>query len=170
MKDNKDIVMDWLEATLRGDADKVRELHARDCRFLVAGDMPYCGWMDRESFFKQTTILPLDGPITFEIGDITTEGERVWFEAQSFATLKDGQAYQNAYVFFMRIRYSKIIEYKEFADTYYIHRVIASPYTRGAPQPRYRIFDTPSHIFRGNSLGEALRDPGGAIDKISRTE
>src|SRR5271156_1576964 len=115
--------------------------------------------MDREGFFEQTMILPLDGPITLEIGDITTEGERVWFEAQSFATLKNGHAYQNEYVFFMRIRNAKIIEYKEFADTYYIHRVIDSPHTRGAPQPRYRIFDTPSCIFRGNSLGEALRDP-----------
>jgi hypothetical protein len=91
--------------------------------------------------------------------DITTEGERVWFEAQSFAKLKDGHEYQNAYVFFMRIRNLKIIEYKEFADTYYVHRVIDSPQTRGAPKARYRIFDTPSRVFRGNSLGEALRDP-----------
>jgi uncharacterized protein len=159
MKDNKEIVMDWLDATLRAEVDKVRALHSHDCRFLVAGDMPYCGWMDRESFLQQTMILPLDGPITFEIGDITTEGERVWFEAQSFAKLKDGHEYQNAYVFFMRIRNLKIIEYKEFADTYYVHRVIDSPQTRGAPKARYRIFDTPSRVFRGNSLGEALRDP-----------
>ncbi len=161
MKDNKDIVIDWLDATLRGDVETVRELYAQDCRFLVAGDMPYCGWMDREGFFEQTMILPLDGPITLEIGDITAEGERVWFEAQSFAKLKNGHAYQNAYVFFMRVRNGKIVEYKEFADTYYIHRVIDSPQTRGAPQPRYRIFDTPSRIFRGDSLGEALRGPGG---------
>jgi hypothetical protein len=62
----------------------------------------------------------------------------------------------------MRIRNGKIVEYKEFTDTYYVHRVIDSPHTRGAPQPRYRIFDTPSRTFSGGSIGEALRGKGTA--------
>jgi uncharacterized protein len=160
MQDNKQIVMDWLEATLRGDAAKVQNLHAESCRFLVAGDMPYCGWMDRDAFFKQTMILPLGGPIKMEIGDVSAEGDRVWFEAQSFATLRDGSAYQNCYVFFMRIRNGKIIEYKEFADTLYVYRTIDAPETRGMPRPRYRIFDQASAVFEGKSMGEALRPPG----------
>jgi ketosteroid isomerase-like protein len=162
MKDNKDIVLDWLHATLLGDVEAVRRLFAEDCRFLVAGDMPYCGWMDREAFFKQTMILPLGGPITLEIGDITAAGERVWFEAQSYARLKNGSAYENAYVFFMRIRNGQIIEYKEFTDTYYVYRSIDSPQTRNAPQPRYRIFDIPSHTFRGDSISQTLRGKDGA--------
>lgn len=156
--DNKSIVIDWMRALVAGDIDTVKSYYADDCRFLVAGDMPYCGWMDLDGFFGQTSLLPLDGPITMEIGDITAEGDKVWFEAQSFARLKDGQSYENAYVFFVRLRAGKIVEYKEFVDTYYVHRVIDSPLTRGTPQPRYRIFETPSHTFSGAAVGEVLRD------------
>ena len=59
----------WVEAAVAGDAVALRALFARDCRIFVAGDMPFCGWMDVDAFFAQTAILPLDGPITFEIGE-----------------------------------------------------------------------------------------------------
>jgi uncharacterized protein len=157
---NKAIVIDWMTANVVGDIDKAKSFYADDCRFLVAGDMPYCGWTDINGFFSQTTILPLDGPITMEIGDITAEGDKVWFEAQSFARLKDGQKYDNAYVFFVRLRDGKIVEYKEFVDTYYVNRLIDSPHTRGTPQPRYRIFETPTVTMTGAALGESLRDEG----------
>jgi ketosteroid isomerase-like protein len=157
---NKRLALEWVAASVAGDVAKVRALYAPDCRFLVAGDMPYCGWMDLEAFFKQTALLPLDGPITMEIGDVTAEGDRVWFEAQSSARLKDGSKYENAYVFFMRIRAGAIVEYKEFVDTYYVYRLIDSPQTRGEPQPRYRIFDQASQSYSGNAIGEAVRGQG----------
>jgi hypothetical protein len=62
----------------------------------------------------------------------------------------------------MRIRNGQIIEYKEFTDTYYVYRSIDSPQTRNAPQPRYRIFDVPSHTFRGDSISQTLRAKDGA--------
>lgn len=157
---NKAIVVDWMTANVTGDLEKAKRFYADDCRFLVAGDMPYCGWMDLEGFLSQMTILPLDGPITLEIGDITAEDDKVWLEAQSFGTLKDGQKYDNSYVFFVRLRDGKIVEYKEFIDTYYVNRVIDSPHTRGAPQPRYRIFATPTVTISGGALGETLRREG----------
>jgi ketosteroid isomerase-like protein len=153
---NKAIVLDWMRANVMGDIEKSKSHYAPDCRFLVAGDMPYCGWMDLEGFYRQATILPLDGPITLEIGNITAEGDQVWFEAQSFGTLQGGTTYDNFYVFFVRLRAGKIIEYKEFIDTYYVNRIIDSPATRGTPKPRYRIFETPTARFTGGSLSGAL--------------
>ncbi|MDB6062573.1 MAG: hypothetical protein JWM78_2676 [Verrucomicrobiaceae bacterium] len=157
-QDNKKFVIEWMRALVVGDIDTLKNCYADDCRFLVAGDMPYCGWMDRAGFFGQTAILQLDGPITMEIGDITAEGDKVWFEAQSSARLKSGEDYENTYVFFVRLREGKIIEYKEFVDTYYVNRLIDSPLTRGTPQPRYRIFDTPTVTFSGAAVGEVLRE------------
>jgi ketosteroid isomerase-like protein len=157
---NKAIVIDWMNANVTGDLEKAKSFYADDCRFLVAGDMPYCGWMDIDGFLGQMTILPLDGPLIFEVGDMTAEGDKVWFEAQSFGKLKDGQKYDNAYVFFVRLRDGKIVEYKEFIDTYYVNRLIDSPHTRGAPKPRYRIFETPTVTLSGDALGETLRGEG----------
>lgn len=158
--ESRAFVIEWMRALVAGDIETVKNCYADDCRFLVAGDMPYCGWMDMAGFFGQTAILQLDGPITMEIGDITAEGDKVWFEAQSSARLKSGENYENTYVFFVRLRAGKIVEYKEFVDTYYVNRLIDSPLTRGTPQPRYRIFDMPTITLSGAALGEKLRDEG----------
>jgi hypothetical protein len=76
--------------------------------------------------------------------------------------LKTGVPYENAYVFFVRLRDGKIVEYKEFIDTLYVNRVIDSPQTRGAAIARYRIFDTPTAVLGGEGPGRTMRaDPAG---------
>ena len=47
-------------------------------------------------------------PIAFTIDAITAEGDRVVAEARSTATLINGEAYANTYVFPMRIREGRI--------------------------------------------------------------
>lgn len=153
----KDMVVNWITAMVQGDVATFQSYFAEDCRFLVAGDMPFCGWMDSKGFFSQATILPLDAPITLEIASMTIEDGRVWFEAQSQSTLKGGKPYNNYYVFFVRFDGDKIVEYKEFADTYYVYRTIDAPQTRGEPQPRYPIFETPSLTVSGSGTGESIK-------------
>ena len=158
IEENKALVLDWMEALSTGNVVKAKSFYADDCRFLVAGDMPYCGWMDLDGFLSQTKILQLSGPMTLEIGDVTAEGDKVWFEAQSFGMLKTGVRYENAYVFFVRLRAGKIVEYKEFIDTLYVNRVIDAPQVRGTPIPRYRIFDKPTAVIvSSRGLGDTLR-------------
>src|SRR3546814_6115407 len=91
-EENKAVALSWIEASVAGDVDAVRRLFAADCAILVAGDMPFCGWMDVDAFFNQTMILPLDGEIIFEVGEMVAANELVWFEAQSQATLTNGEA------------------------------------------------------------------------------
>lgn len=153
----KDMVVDWITAMVQGDVATFQSYFAEDCRFLVAGDMPFCGWMDSKGFFSQATILPLAAPITLEIASMTIEEGRVWFEAQSRSTLKGGKPYNNYYVFFVRFDGDKIVEYKEFADTYYVYRTIDAPQTRGEPQLRYPIFDTPGLTVSGSGTGESIK-------------
>src|SRR3546814_5558993 len=74
-EENKAVARIWIEASVAGDVDAVRRLFAADCAILVAGDMPFCGWMDVDAFFNQTMILPLDGEIIFEVGEMVAENE-----------------------------------------------------------------------------------------------
>ncbi len=150
--ENRAIAWRWIEAAVGGDGDTLRRLFAPDCRILIAGDMPFCGWMDVDGFFGQTSILPLDGPITFEIGEMVAEQDRIWFEAQSHARLKDGADYRNIYIFQLRIAEGRIIEYKEFGDTLHIWRVIDAPQTRGPAIPRQPLLTTVSRTFIGNAI------------------
>lgn len=158
-QDNRAIALRWVEASVSGDAAAARALFAPNCAVLIVGDMPFCGWMDVDAFFNQTMILPLDGPIRFEVGDMVAEDDRVWFEAQSNARLTGGQDYRNVYIFQMRFRDGLIVEYKEFGDTLHAYRLIDDPVVRGHPQsPRPQLFHTPAHVFTGSAIGEAMRD------------
>ena len=141
---NKERVWQWFDHALAGELDKAMALHHDHCRFFVSGDMPYGGWMDKAAYMNQTGVLQLAGPITMRFGDITAEGDRVWLEADSEATLANGNAYQNHYVFLFRFDGGKIIELKEFVDTLHVYRVIDSEAVRGQPRPRDPFVTRPS--------------------------
>ena len=49
-----------------------------------------------------------ESPIRFTVSAVTAEDDRVVVEAQSQATLIDGQAYANTYVFSLRVRDGRI--------------------------------------------------------------
>lgn len=157
MTDSRTIAWRWIEAAVGGDGETLRTLFAPDCRIFIAGDMPFCGWMNVDGFFGQTSILPLAGPITFEVGEMVAEGDRIWFEAQSHAQLKNGADYRNIYIFQLRITDERIVEYKEFGDTLHIWRVIEDPQTRGPAIPRQPLLTIISRAFVGNAIGESGR-------------
>ncbi len=153
----KEIGRQWVQSSVAGDGDAVRAMFHPDCRLLIVGDMPFCGWMDVDAFFRQTMVLPLAGPIRFEVGAMVEDGERLWFEAQSSAELVGGAAYRNVYIFQMVIRDGQIVEYKEFGDTLHAWRTIDAPETRGAPIARVPLFTEPSLIVEGKAIGETER-------------
>ncbi len=154
----KAVAWRWVEAAVSGDVDALRSLFAPDCRVFIAGDMPFCGWMDVDSFFAQANILPLDGPIAFEIGEMIAEGDRVWFEAQSTARLVDGADYRNIYIFQLRVRDGRIVEYKEFADTLHIWRTIDDPRTRGTAIARQPFLARVERRIVGGAVAGTGRD------------
>lgn len=156
--DNKALALRWVAASVAGDVAATRALFADDCKILIVGDMPFCGWMSVDDFFKQTLILPLGGPITFEVGDLVAEANKVWFEAQSSASLKDGGNYQNVYIFQLTIRDSLIVEYKEFGDTLHAWRMIDAPETRGDAIARQALLTSVSARFVGGAISESLRE------------
>lgn len=147
LEDNKSVAMAWVDASVRGDGAGLRALFAPDARILIVGEMAYCGWMDVDEFFRRTGFLPLAGPVTLKIGAVTAEEDRVWFEAESHAVLRDGGTYDNVYVFAFRIQGGKVVELKEFSDTHHSWRVVDDPVVRGPTKLRERTFETASRVF-----------------------
>jgi ketosteroid isomerase-like protein len=134
--ENKAFVRRWFTAMLQGDLELVDRMADDDCRFYVMGDMVFGGWMNKAQFKKQTTYLQLAGPMQIKFGEPTSEGERVWLDAESRAPLVGGGLYNNHYVFMLRIRNGKLIEHKEYADTLHIFRVLPRGLVDQAPIPR----------------------------------
>jgi uncharacterized protein len=155
----KAIALRWIEAAVAGDTATVRSLLSPDCAVFVAGDMPFCGWMDVDAFFAQTAILSLATPITIEIGAMLAEDDRVWFEAQSYADLVGGAQYRNHYVFLLRVRDGVIVEYKEFADTLHIFRSIDDPRTRGPAITRQSFVGDVQKTLVGPAVSGDARPP-----------
>jgi uncharacterized protein len=160
--ENTDLILRWFEAMVGGDIDGARAAIAQDCRFLIAGDMPYCGWKDAAGFFKQMLVLPLAEPIRFVIGEIVAQDDRVWMEAESHSRLTNGQPYRNYYVFLIRLKEGKVVEYKEFVDTLHVHRVIDSEAVRGEPIARQGFVTRITRILEGTPIAEQMRTQGTA--------
>lgn len=156
--DNKALALRWVAASVMGDVAGTRACFDPDCKILIVGDMPFCGWMTVDDFFQQTMVLPLDGPINFEVGELVAESDRVWFEAQSSATLKDGGQYQNVYIFQLKIRDGLIVEYKEFGDTLHAWRLIDAPETRGPAITRPPLLTSVSARFTGGAISTSMRE------------
>jgi ketosteroid isomerase-like protein len=143
-----------------GDVSAARAAVADDCRFLIAGDMPYSGWKDVAGFFRQMLVLPLAEPIRFIIGDVVAQDDRVWMEAESHSRLTNGQPYRNYYVFLIQLRDGKVVEYKEFVDTLHVYRVIDSPAVRGEPIPREGFVTRVNRTIVGVPIAEQMRARG----------
>ncbi len=73
------------------------------------------GTMDKAAYQGLIRLLArmCQSPICFTIDAITAEDDRVIAEARSVATLIDGQAYAQTYVFAMRIRDGRIAHIAE---------------------------------------------------------
>ena len=160
IEDNKQLVLSWFEALVTGDAEKAVSLLHDDFRYYYPGDMPCAGWTDKAGFLDSAKMFAgkLAGSIAFRIGEITAEGDRVWFEAESDAPLVDGNRYNNLYVMLVWVRDGRIATFKEFSDTLHTYRVIDGPETRGAPKARESHLERVTNSFGGASLGAAL-DP-----------
>jgi ketosteroid isomerase-like protein len=158
MTTNKELALTWFQALVTGDADTAVSLLADDFRYFLTGTMPASGWWDREGFFTTVRMIggALDGPITMRIGDVTAEDDRVWFEAESEASLVNGVSYTNAYVIAVRVRDGKIAEMKEFTDTLHVFEAIDAPGTRGPRKPRQSPLTSVTASVQGSTAGAEL--------------
>ena len=148
VEENKKIVMRWFELGLKADP-AVADLLSPDCTFFVSGDMPFSGWKDIQGFFEMVSDLQFDPrQYVYRIGRIIGEGDEVWVEATGDVPLKNGNRYNNNYVFLFTIRDGKIVKWCEIADTLHSYRVGSnSDVTGPALDPRPQLVSNPTVVL-----------------------
>ena len=121
------LVVEWFTALTAGGFD--------DAVALMVADGPY--WLLRQrvaitnkafgevmSGLGETTFAQ---PISWKLGAITEQDDRVAVIAESFAPLIAGGTYQNLYHFLFRIENGLIRDVYEFADTFRSAQTFAAP-------------------------------------------
>jgi uncharacterized protein len=151
---NRDLVLEWFEALVRGDAETALSLMHDDFRYWLPGNMPASGWHDTEGFLGTTKVLGdvVAGPETMKIGDVVAEGDRVLIEAESDMPLVNGGRYNNFYVMATRVRDGKVVELKEFADTLHTYQAIDHEMTRGPSKQRESPLTDVSRTWSGQAV------------------
>ncbi|MCU1361913.1 MAG: hypothetical protein JWN99_3202 [Ilumatobacteraceae bacterium] len=139
-EENKQVALAWFDLMMKGDIDGAYALMTDDFCHYVPGELPISGLhTDRVAYYNKIGEVmgnQLSGPISFEFGVITAEGDHVCVEAESEATTNTGQRYNGQYHFLFRLRDGKISLIKEYLDTQHIARMIESPYIQGPPKER----------------------------------
>jgi len=123
---NKELARVFVDALSSADAKKVDELYADDVKLWVTGSLPFSGSNDKAGALEgmpQVLDLFPEG-LTFQIHEMTAEGERVAIEASSEGVTFRGDRYQQEYHFLMRARDGKIVEWREYMDTEHARKVL----------------------------------------------
>ncbi len=125
------LVVEWFTAMSAGRVD--------DALALMVADGPY--WLLRQRITITNTefgkiMSDLVGttfvqPISWKLGAITEQDDRVAVVAESYAPLIKGGVYQNLYHFLFRIENGLIRDGYEFADTFRSAQTFAAPPGQG---------------------------------------
>jgi uncharacterized protein len=141
---NKQVVRDWCECYTRGDWDGVANFMTQDFRWQVptsqrrqsaaTANVPLMnespGWTKRETIqiFKDTQSRVVDGRFDLTPVAFTAEGDRVAFEATSYAVnATNGRIYDNRYHHLMMVKAGMISLLREYQDTLLIFDVWMAP-------------------------------------------
>jgi hypothetical protein len=135
---NKQIVLEFWEAAMTGDAPKIASLLADDVKVLTIGDMPVCGLMSKDQFLRTMAKVggSFEGGGLMRIGDITAEDDRVAIEIESFFTTKTGRPFNNQYHLLFYLRDDRIVGIKEYCDTLQVFDVLEGGHITGPRIPR----------------------------------
>ncbi|MFK7895172.1 MAG: nuclear transport factor 2 family protein [Myxococcota bacterium] len=125
-EENKELARQMLQALTNADVEWVREHYAEDFQIWVTGSLPFSGTNDKPGALAgMPAVLDLfpEG-LTFNVKDMTAEGEKVAIEATSRGKTFRGDQYEQEYHFLMRARGGKIVEWKEYMDTEHARKVL----------------------------------------------
>lgn len=93
--------------------EAVWSVMANPASFPVTGDMSKIQFLDHMQRFRQAVPNGLQIAVT----GVTAEGDRVAIEAESSATLLNGNVMSQVYHFLVEIRSEKVYKVREYIDT-----------------------------------------------------
>jgi len=124
---NRQVIVEYFAAVNRGDKDAILMLLADDFVFKGMGRHP--DWMryqwGREAFADAPRDMStkMKQPIVMHLLGMIAEDDRVAVQADSYAEMKNGKIYDNAYHFVFTFEHDKIREVLEYCCTYTVFDV-----------------------------------------------
>jgi len=128
IEDNKQIVLKWFNAVADGDLDQALNLMADDINFWVAPSTIASGTHDKQGFIRLVENLgdKAAGPLTFQIGEVMAEDNRVHVIAKGHMPLKNGRVYATDYSFLFELKDGIIIRAREYFNTAHYNDVFSA--------------------------------------------
>lgn len=123
---NKQIAAEFIAALSSGDAQRILDLYTNDATIWTSGSLPFSGTHPREAVVALCEGLLGAFPegLTFEVGAMTAEGDRVAIEAEGHGRHASGRTYDQKYHFLVVIRGGKVAHMKEYFDTEHAREVL----------------------------------------------
>lgn len=124
-----DVVVGYIAAVERGDADAMRDSFAPDATWSYPGDLPLSGtWTGRDAILHNFlgalgTYVDRD-TIELQITSVVAEGDTVCVEWTSRCHTVGGEAYENCNMAAFVVREGRIAAVREYTDTLYAQRVL----------------------------------------------
>lgn len=116
---NKQKVRDFLGAMNRGDVAAIVDAYHEDGTCWTSGRTLISGTLDKEAIRAGAGAIFEAFPegITFTLGPMTAEGDRVALEAESEGRHVSGAVYTNQYHFLFEFKDGQLYRLKEYMDT-----------------------------------------------------
>ena len=128
MVSNKQLAGQLFERLSAGDVAGTLAMLTDDATWVAAGRrelLPAAGTYDKrrlEKLFK-AMLGQLKSGLKITVKGMTSEGERVALEAESYGELQNGRIYSQSYHFLIEFRGGRISAVREYLDTHHAHAV-----------------------------------------------
>ncbi len=126
MIENKQLVLDWVEALAAGDGERICSMYAAGLDYYVVGHWPLGGHFGRDHMENNCsdifTVFP-DG-LSFTAERLVAEGDWVCLEMRSEGRHVSGRDYANHYTYWFEIKDGLITQLKEWLDTLHANDVL----------------------------------------------
>jgi ketosteroid isomerase-like protein len=131
LDDAKAIVLGYFEDISAARYDAARARIAEDATWWVVGEgrWPIGGTYDKDSMRALTDMVRDRFPagLKLTVHGAVAEGDRVFVEAESHGTRRDGRAYNNSYIFIFTVRDGLIRHRREYCDMFHANDLLCGP-------------------------------------------
>jgi uncharacterized protein (TIGR02246 family) len=126
---SKTVVLKYVEALQRGDADAVRDSFAEHATWWLPGELPLSGtWRGRDQILDEFLASAMQyydpGTVSIEVTNVVAEAEQVALEWITRGRTASGNDYENFYSAIFVVRDDRIQAVREYTDTLYAKNVL----------------------------------------------
>jgi uncharacterized protein (TIGR02246 family) len=126
---SKTVVLNYVEALQRSDADAVRDSFAEQATWWLPGELPLSGtWRGRDQILDEFLASAMQyydpATVSIEVTNVVAEGEQVALEWITRGRTASGNVYENFYSAIFVVRDDRIQAVREYTDTLYAKNVL----------------------------------------------